>query len=210
MPELKLKLKNELSVQQGCLMRSLLAIIPPSLRQQILGELHKSHPGVARMKAAARSHVWCLSIDSAIKKTTRSCKQCFKTRKAPTEEPLFPWHHTHVEFATYYSKHFLIMVDAHSKWPEVIDTMKTTTAKATANAMRNVFARYGLPAHWQWPTIPVYWVRGISGTQLHIEDPELSKATFLKRSGKAICANFQALSRLLSTWPSLFSAALSL
>lgn len=37
------------------------------------------------------------------------------------------------------------MVDAHSKWPEVIGPMKTTTAEATANAMRNIFARYGLP-----------------------------------------------------------------
>ena len=37
------------------------------------------------------------------------------------------------------------MVDAHSKWLEVIGPMKTTAAEATANAMRNVFARYGLP-----------------------------------------------------------------
>ncbi|KAK2548595.1 Uncharacterized protein P5673_031190 [Acropora cervicornis] len=117
MPELKpfFLRKNELSVQQGCLMRSLLTVIPLSLRQQILSELCKSHPGVVRMKAAARSHVWCLNIDSAIKKTTRSCKQCFKTRKAPTEEPLFPLYHTHVDFATYQSNHFLIMVDAHSR-----------------------------------------------------------------------------------------------
>ena len=31
-------------------------------------------------------------------------------------------------------------------WPEVIDPMKTTTADSTINAMRNIFARYGLPA----------------------------------------------------------------
>ena len=37
------------------------------------------------------------------------------------------------------------MVDAHSKWPEVIGPMKTTTADPTINAMRNIFARYGLP-----------------------------------------------------------------
>ena len=37
------------------------------------------------------------------------------------------------------------MVDAHSKWPEVIGPMKTTTADSTINAMRNIFARYGLP-----------------------------------------------------------------
>ena len=37
------------------------------------------------------------------------------------------------------------MVDAHSKWPEVIGPMKTTTADSTINAMRNIFSRYGLP-----------------------------------------------------------------
>ncbi|XP_022797451.1 uncharacterized protein K02A2.6-like [Stylophora pistillata] len=37
------------------------------------------------------------------------------------------------------------MVDAHSKWPELIGPMKTTTTEATANAMCNIFARYGLP-----------------------------------------------------------------
>ena len=37
------------------------------------------------------------------------------------------------------------MVDAHSKWPEVIGSMKTTTAEATTNAIRSIFARYGLP-----------------------------------------------------------------
>ena len=35
------------------------------------------------------------------------------------------------------------MVDAHCKWPEVIGPMKTT-AYPTINAMRNIFARYGL------------------------------------------------------------------
>ena len=76
----------------------------------------------------------------------------FKTRKAPQAAPLSPWswptapwQRIHVHFATHQSNHYLIIVDAHSKWPEMIGPMKTTTAEATANAMRNVFARYGLP-----------------------------------------------------------------
>ena len=44
-----------------------------------------------------------------------------------------------MDFATHQSNHYLIVVDAHSKWPEVIGPMKTT------NAMRSIFARYGLP-----------------------------------------------------------------
>ena len=101
------------------------------------------------MKAAAHSHVWWPGLDSDIEERARGCKQCFKTRKTPQAAPPFPWSwHTapwqriHVDFATQQSNHYL-RVDSHSKWPEVIGPMKTTTAEATANAMRNIFARYG-------------------------------------------------------------------
>lgn len=46
-------------------------IIPPSLQEQILSELHKVHPGVARMKAAAYNHVWWPGIDSNIEESTQ-------------------------------------------------------------------------------------------------------------------------------------------
>ena len=39
---------------------------------------------------------------------------------------------------------FLIMVDAHSKWPEVIP-MTVTSAEKTVIEMRRVFATHGLP-----------------------------------------------------------------
>ncbi|XP_061190069.1 uncharacterized protein K02A2.6-like [Saccostrea echinata] len=39
---------------------------------------------------------------------------------------------------------FLIVVDAHSKWPEVIP-MQTTTSTKTIITLRNIFARNGLP-----------------------------------------------------------------
>ena len=39
---------------------------------------------------------------------------------------------------------FLVVVDAHSKWPEVVQ-MSTTTANNTIKALRCLFAAYGLP-----------------------------------------------------------------
>ena len=144
--------RHELSVEQGCLMWGLRTVIPPSLRQTILTELHEGHPGIARMKSIARSHVWWPKIDQEIEKVTRECQPCNKTHRAPPTSPLLPWswptaplQRVHVDFATHQAKHYLIMVDAHSKWPEVIGPMKTTTADSTINAMRNIFARYGLP-----------------------------------------------------------------
>ena len=104
------------------------------------------------MKARARSHVWWSGIDSDIEETARRCQQCIKTRKASAVAPLSPWpwpttpwHRIHIDFATHQSNHYLIVVDAHSKWPEVIGPMKTTTAESTANALRSIFSRYGLP-----------------------------------------------------------------
>jgi len=41
---------------------------------------------------------------------------------------------------------FLVAVDAHSKWPEV-EVMKTTTTTKTLEALRKMFAAYGLPEH---------------------------------------------------------------
>ena len=39
---------------------------------------------------------------------------------------------------------YLIVVDAHSKWPEV-HHMSTTTTTKTIQVLRSLFARYGIP-----------------------------------------------------------------
>ena len=41
---------------------------------------------------------------------------------------------------------FLVVVDAHSKWPEVIIMHSKTTTSKTVEALRTVFAQNGLPA----------------------------------------------------------------
>ena len=43
-------------------------------------------------------------------------------------------------------QNFLIVVDSHSKWPDVIE-MKFTTATATIKELRRLFAAYDLPEH---------------------------------------------------------------
>ena len=39
---------------------------------------------------------------------------------------------------------YLLVIDAHSKWPEIIE-MKSTTATKTIDEMRKLFASHGLP-----------------------------------------------------------------
>ena len=63
----------------------------------------------------------------------------------PWTWPAKPWQRIHIDFAgPFLGKSFLVIVDAHSKWPEIFD-MPTTSATQTIATLRQLFASYGLP-----------------------------------------------------------------
>ncbi|CAG2213160.1 unnamed protein product [Mytilus edulis] len=144
--------KNELSISQGCLQWGIRTIVPTKFRQQTLELLHSAHPGVVKMKLLARSYVWWPRIDSEIESLAKRCSGCQKHHRNPKQSPLHPWEwpsspwkRIHIDFAGPFIDHmFLIVIDAHSKWPEVIP-MKSTTSTQTIRVLRTIFARAGLP-----------------------------------------------------------------
>ncbi|XP_064468546.1 uncharacterized protein K02A2.6-like [Ornithodoros turicata] len=144
--------RNELSVQQRCLMWGLRLVIPLKLRNRILDELHSSHPGVIRMKELARSFIWWPHIDTDIETRVRNCDDCQRHRNEPAAAPVHPWEwptrpweRIHVDFAGPFQHHnFLVVMDAHSKWPEVWP-MSSTSTSATVENLRDCFSRYGIP-----------------------------------------------------------------
>ena len=80
------------------------------------------------------------------------CLACQLVKKAPPKAPLHPWawptapwQRVHVDFAgPFAGKMFFIVMDAHSKWPEV-HIMSSTTAAKTITVLQELFTRYGLP-----------------------------------------------------------------
>ena len=63
----------------------------------------------------------------------------------PWEWPARPWQRVHIDFAgPFLGTMFLIVVDAYSKWPEVVP-MTTTSATKTIEELRSMFARNGIP-----------------------------------------------------------------
>ncbi|CAH8589626.1 unnamed protein product [Dicrocoelium dendriticum] len=56
--------RNSLSEVDSCLFFADRIVIPEILRSRVLRQLHKSHPGIARMKALARSYVFWPMMDS--------------------------------------------------------------------------------------------------------------------------------------------------
>ena len=95
------------------------------------------------MKALARSHVWWPGMEQQIEQMAQQCEPCQSLRNRPAPTTLHPWtwltcpwQRLHIDFTgPFLGKSFLIIVDAHSKWPEVIPMMTTTAEKTIAECL---------------------------------------------------------------------------
>lgn len=145
--------RTEISLHQNCLVWGIRVIVPSSLRRNVLDELHEGHVGVVKMKSLARSYVWWPGVDADIEFLCKSCIGCQDVKHAPPSAPIhpwewpsIPWQMIHIDFAGPFLDYmYLVVVDAHSKWPEVIP-MRSTTAEKTVEVLRTIFARNGVPA----------------------------------------------------------------
>jgi hypothetical protein len=114
--------------------------------------LHEGHPGNVRMKSLACSYVWWPGIDKDLEDKVRACDSCQKTRHSPATAPLHPWEfpkqpweRLHADFAgPFLGKIFLLVVDAYSKWLEIV-SLSTATSTLTIDSLRSIFATHGLP-----------------------------------------------------------------
>ena len=109
-------------------------VIPTRYQKDILDELHVGHPGIVRMKELARSYLWWPNIDSEIEQTVRNCSSCQQVRKSPAAAPLAswmwlsdPWHRIHIDFAEDEKRHYFILVEAHSGWPQIFYMPRSTS-----------------------------------------------------------------------------------
>ncbi|KIH62705.1 hypothetical protein ANCDUO_07008, partial [Ancylostoma duodenale] len=91
----------------------------------------------------------------------RYFQECQEVAKAPIKTEIFswpieenPWSRIHIDYAGPIDRRmFLIIVDAYSKWPEMIE-MSSTTSKATIRQLDR-----------QWNSVHVDGIRGFLQTQ---------------------------------------------
>ena len=143
---------DELSTENGCVLWGSRVVIPEALRERVLGMLHEVHPGMSRMKALARCYVWWPGMDKQIEKLVRCCSTCQEHQRRPASAPVHPWEHStlpwqrvHIDFAgPMKGETFLLLVDAYSKWLEVV-RVKSASSQSAICELRKIFATHGLP-----------------------------------------------------------------
>ena len=139
--------RDELCIEGGCLMLGVHVVAPQKLQRRVLEELHQTHPGIVRMKSLAQSFCWWSHMDRDIEALVQACQLCQSVKNSPSASPLHPWLWPskprvciHADFPGPFQKNmFMLIVDAHSKWPEVIE-MPSVTASKTIDELRKLFA----------------------------------------------------------------------
>ncbi|XP_063394366.1 uncharacterized protein K02A2.6-like [Cydia fagiglandana] len=102
----------------------------------------------------ARLHVYWPNIDKDILTFSKRCSLCQQSRSNTNEAPVFPWgipvepwHRLHVDYAGPFLGHmWLIVIDAYTKWLEVVP-MNVTTTRATVQRLKNIFATFETPRY---------------------------------------------------------------
>ena len=144
--------REELSVEDNCLLWGNRVVILPQGRKLVLEELHVGHPGIEHMKRLARSYLWWPGLDGDIEQKVKTCIPCQNNRKLPSTAPMHPWEwprapwsRIHIDYlGPFLGKMCLLIVDSHSKWVEVHVTTSATTA-TTIDKLQTTFAALGLP-----------------------------------------------------------------
>ena len=63
----------EISIENDILLWGDRVIVPESLRNILLNDLHGEHMGIVKTKQLARKYIWWPHLDAEIEETTKSC-----------------------------------------------------------------------------------------------------------------------------------------
>lgn len=127
-------------------------IIPKSLRKEMLNIIHEGHMGMSRCISFARTAVYWPQISNDINNIVSNCDFCQEHRNNIAKEPMLPheiidlpWYKLGMDIFDYDRQKFLLLVDYFSKYVELADLTKDSTAGNVIKHMKSSFARHGIP-----------------------------------------------------------------
>ena len=143
--------RDELSMQNGIILKGNQVIIPDQLRHNILEQLHASHQGIDKTKKLARECVFWPGMPKSVDNICASCHLCQEMQHQQTPQPLHPHERPMSpcvklgsDIFTIGSNNFLIISDYFSRYP-VVKKLPSLSASATISATKEAFSILGTP-----------------------------------------------------------------
>ena len=144
------KIRQELSVNNGLLLRGNRLVIPNSLQSEILEKLHSGHQGLTKCRLRAKQSVWWPNIRQHIEEKVSKCPVCCKYRIQPAEPlipsqfPERPWQKVGTDLFEWKKSNYLLVVDYFSRFIEV-SKLSSTSSEAVIEHLKSIFSRHGIP-----------------------------------------------------------------
>ena len=119
--------RDELSIQDGLVLKGIRIIIPDQCREELLKQLHEGHFGTDQTKLRARDLIYWPGINKDIELLVKTCNTCQENAKRNSKDPVFSkgnsyWSHgQHLRwtYLHWMSHTFLLVVDVTSRFPVV-------------------------------------------------------------------------------------------
>ena len=143
--------RDELTVQDGIILRSDRIVIPTSLRPEMKQKVHAGHLGINSCLRRARDLIFWPGMTTDIRRYIESCDTCASSMCQQSPEPILlheipprPWEKIGTDLLQMQGRQYLVTSDYHTNFTEV-DFLPDTTAATVVTKLKHHFARYGVP-----------------------------------------------------------------
>ena len=142
--------RNELTIQQGLLMKGNRLVIPVSMRLDVLERIHEAHQGINKCRERAKTSVWWPGLSRQLKEVVKRCPTCIKQHvntaepAIPSQLPDRPWQKLAADLFELKNQQYLLVIDYFSRYVEVAKLFRTISADIIVH-LKSMFARHGIP-----------------------------------------------------------------
>ena len=126
--------RDELSTNDGLLLKGPCIVIPSCLCEEYPERLHYGHLSVSKIQDNARQHLYWPGLDADITDYVRRCQECIKKAHPPKEPlqahdvPSQPWERIAMDYFYQNGRLYLLVCDYFSKFPFTFQTKSTSFA----------------------------------------------------------------------------------
>ena len=145
-------MRDEISVENGLLLKGNRIIIPKSMQNDVLQQLHTGHLGQEKTKLRAKDSVFWVNINRDIDKLVKFCDTCQECQPSQIAEPLLqheiptrPWSKLGTDLFMFNDNQWLIIADYYSKFQIVKKLPDPCPSRVVVAVTKEVFGEYGIP-----------------------------------------------------------------
>ena len=154
--------RDELTVESGILMKNSKVLIPETLKQKYLIQIHQGHQGIEACRSRAREFVFWVNINNDLKEMVEKCDICQSQQNSTpviqnyiSEVPPHPWHTLGSDLFYFQRIDFLVVEDYFSKFL-IVRKIPSSTSSAVIKELGMIFSEFGNPQIFRSDNGPCY------------------------------------------------------